>query len=591
MVFLVLPVAVLALGSWALHPFGIKHGAAGQLARLCTGLALCGVIVLVAGGISLALARWILIAIAVGGLTREVFRRKEHGAVDASPPAPAARKGSATLFWLGLATAALGMLLAAVPACVPATSVETVSGALAAAKDCEFQGRMAPCEGAETPAYATLAQCLYTWAYASGGEGGARVLSWLTAVFSIMSLYVLAGQLSGPCAGAVAAGAFAATPAFLNRVEAISGDFLGLGLVLAALSALLNWRSERAGIWLVLAAVFLGSAWDGRWTALILCCAAPFFVACLAKDGRAKQSLVFAAALIASLAPWVITRALAAAPFILPVAPETQHAAETGLLAWLKFPWNLVLHPHWYGGWTTAPSGLLLIFGLPGLVLGGKRVRWLCGFAAVCGLALYTVDRSHVAFFSLTGILLVAAAVGACRLTALRPLVFVALAAVLFQGLCINGWVAAASVRGAGRAGFLAQRVPRYEAIQWANNNLPSGRRILTPEPCHYFFDSQTFRNLRALTPLNGADPATLRDWLRQRGIAYLVFPETYVRAHRDTYPEGAVEVLDQWRGRQSEVFALIQVLKVPALDGTSLEQVEIYEVRNAVAREPAPQG
>ena len=69
------------------------------------------------------------------------------------------------------------------------------------------------------------------------------------------------------------------------------------------------------------------------------------------------------------------------------------------------------------------------------------------------------------------------------------------------------------------------------------------------------------------------------------------MFPETYVRAHRDTYPEGAVAVLDQWRGRQSEVFALIQVLKVPALDGTSLEQVEIYEVRNAVAREPAPQG
>jgi hypothetical protein len=387
----------------------------------------------------------------------------------------------------------------------------------------------------------------------------------------------------------VAAGAFAATPAFLNRVAAVSGDLLGLGLILAALSALLIWRAERAGVWLVLAAIFLGSAWDGRWTALILCCAAPLFVACLAKDNRGKQSLVFASALAASLAPWVVTRALAGAPFILPVASETQHAAETGLLAWLKFPWNLILRPHWYGGWTTAPSGLLLIFGLPGLVVGGKRVRWLCGFATVCGLALYFVDRSHVAFLPLTSIFVVAAAVGACRLTALRPLVFVALTAVLLQGLCINGWTAAAALHGAGRAGFLAQRVPRYEAIEWANNNLPGGRRILTPEPYHYFFDSQAFRNLRALAPLNGADPATLRDWLAQRGIAYLVFPETYVRAHRDACPEGAVELLDQWRGRQSEVFALIQVLKVPALDGTGLEQVEIYEVRNTAAKEPAP--
>lgn len=226
---------------------------------------------------------------------------------------------------------------------------------------------------------------------------------------------------------------------------------------------------------------------------------------------------------------------------------------------------------------------------MPGLVVGGKRVRWLCGFAAVCGLALYAVDRSHAAFLPLTAIFIVAAAVGACRLTALRPLIFVALAAVLLQGLCINGWTAATAVRGVGRPGFLAQRVPRYEAIAWVNDNLPSGRRILTPDPWHYFFDLPTFRDLDAVAGLNGADPGTLRDWLRERGIAYLVFPETHVRAHRDAYPEGAVDVLDRWRGRQSEVFTLIQVLKVPALDGAGVEQVEIYEVRNGAATQTAP--
>lgn len=588
MVFLVLPVAALALGACALHPFGVKNGGAGLLARLCAGAALCGLVTLSLGGIALALARWALIAIAAGGLTYEVFlrKRRDTGTADGAEPASRATRGA--LFWLGMAAAAAGVIVAAVPAGAPATQLETVSGALAAAKDYDFLGRMVPYDGADSPAYATLAQCLYTWAYAGGGEGGARMLSWLLAVFAAAAVYVLAHRLSGPCAGAVAAGAFAATPVFLNRAAAVSGDLLGAGLVLASLTALLVWRAERARVWLALAGVFLGSAWDGRWTCLLLCCAAVPFVACLAKETRGKQALVFAAALAAGLAPWMLARAAAGAPFLLPVVPEAQYAAETGVLALLKFPWNLVLRPHWYGGWTTAPGGLLLILGVPGLVVGGKRVRWLCGFAAICGLALYAVDRSHVAFLPLTAVFVVAAAVGACRLAALRPLILVALAAVLLQGLCINGWTAAAAVRGVGRPGFVAQRVPRYEAIRWANDNLPSGRRILTPDPCHYFFDLPTFRDLHAVAGLNGADPGALRDWLRERGIAYLVFPETHVRAHRDAYPEGAVEVLDQWRGRQSEVFVLIQVLKVPAVDSAGVEQVEIYEVRNGAATGPA---
>ena len=256
------------------------------------------------------------------------------------------------------------------------------------------------------------------------------------------------------------------------------------------------------------------------------------------------------------------------------------------MLALLKFPWNLVLRPHWYGGWTTAPGGLLLILGVPGLVVGGKRVRWLCGFAAICGLALYAVDRSHVAFLPLTAVFVGAAAVGACRLAALRPLILVALAAVLLQGLCINGWTAAAAVRGVGRPGFVAQRVPRYEAIRWANDNLPSGRRILTPDPCHYFFDLPTFRDLHAVAGLNGADPGALRDWLRERGIAYLVFPETHVRAHRDAYPEGAVEVLDQWRGNAKRGVRPDSGAESPGAGRRGVEQVEIYEVGTSAATE-----
>ncbi|HQH68115.1 MAG TPA: hypothetical protein PK166_06930, partial [Candidatus Hydrogenedentes bacterium] len=125
MVFLVLPVAALALGACALHPFGVKNGGAGLLARLCAGAALCGLVTLSLGGIALALARWALIAIAAGGLTYEVFlrKRRDTGTADGAEPASRATRGA--LFWLGMAAAAAGVIVAAVPAGAPATQLET----------------------------------------------------------------------------------------------------------------------------------------------------------------------------------------------------------------------------------------------------------------------------------------------------------------------------------------------------------------------------------------------------------------------------------------------------------------------------------
>ncbi len=580
MVFLVLPVAAIVLGAWALKPLRLDRGAAGMLARFCAGLVACGFLILALGGIALVLAKWAIVAIAAGGLTCEVFLRKKRKTETMERPDVISRTEHGVLFWMGLGAAAAGILLAFLPVLAPATELAAVSGPLASAKDYQSLGRLAPYDGAGTPAYASLAHCLYAWAYTTGNEAGVRILSWLVTLFAACALYVLANRLSGACAGAVAAGAFAVTPVFLNRAAALSGDMLSTGLFLASLTALVIWRTERRLAWLVLAGIFLGNAWDGSWAVLVLSCAALPFVACLAKYDRLSHTIVFAVVMTAALAPWLLARAFAGAPFVLPVT-GVQAAPETGLAAFLKYPWNVVMRPHWYGGWTTAPGGLLLILGLPGVVIGGKKVRWLCGFAVVCGIALYFADHSHESILPLAAVFIAAAAVGACRLEVLRPLVAVALAAVFLQGLYINGWTAVTTVREASRRDYAAHRVPRHEAIEWVNENLPRGQRILTPEPFHYFIEMPTYRHLESVAQLEGADEATVRTWLHTHNIGYLVFPETHVRTHREAFPRGAVAVLDQWRSKKLGVFVLIQVLKVPAGDGEGAEQVEIYEFRN----------
>jgi hypothetical protein len=572
MVFLVLPVAALMLGGSVLRPLGLKRDAAGLIARFNAGLFVCGLLILAFGGVKLTLATWAITIVAAAGLTHEVFFRKKRAAHAAAEEHTAEPRGFP--YGLGLAAFLAGALLAIVPCLSLATDLEVVTGPLAAAKDYDALGRMVPYEGADAPSYASLAQCLYTWAYATGSEADARLMSWLFTLFAASALYALTEQSAGRCAGAVAAGAFAATPLFLDRATAVSGDMLAAGLILASLAALAAWQKERRLAWLVLAGIFMGSAWDGSPVVAIVCCGGVLLAAGVAKYERIPCAVVFATAMAAAAAPWVLARAVSGAPFTI-LAGDLQTAPETGLAAFLKYPWNLIMRPHWYGGWETAPGGLLLILGIPGFIVGSRYVRWLGVFVVVSGIALYVVDRSHVSFLPLAAILLAVAAVGACKLETLRPLISVALTALFLQGLLANAWLAFAP---AGEKQL--QSTPRYEAVNWVNENLPKGNRILTPEPYHYFFDMPTYRNLEVVARMKGANDTTLRKWLHENRIAYFVFPETWVRAHRRAIPEAALDAFDRWRANDA-VFNRIQVLRVPTPGGEGVEQVEIYEVRN----------
>ena len=594
MAFLVLMAAAGVLGEFALRPLGLNTvgSVEGVAYRWYTGLVLCAVIVLVLGSYSLLWAQTGLILVAAGGLLLLWRFPRTH----AERPA---RASFSWLEWFFIAVCGVAFALAAVTALAPPTSWDATTAHLALPADYAREGRIYFEEGNAYGGYPHLLQVLTAYAYGQSGETTAALVSWAFGPLACAALYALTARLSGREAGLIAAAMLATAPIFFDQVGAFGIDMPYAGAATAALAALLALHGTGERRWAVLAGILAGSAAGMRHTGYLTAALLLVGVMIVAPRARWQTAAIIAAVTIAAAAPWLIRSAVATgnpfhpffasvfAPGRWPVDQTTallQHESVRGegVISFLRFPWDVVMRPMLYDGWNKSPGGWVLILGVPGLIIGGARARWLGAYAITGGIVFYFFQRFARYLLPFFMPAMAIAALAAVRLRPLRGLIVALLIVGFVFGLALGGAAAAMKIPAIwgqqSRNEFLAARIERYPAFVWVNQNLPGEGKIFTLDPRSYYLEQPAWQHFEILQFLREWPLEQQLAWLEQHDIRYIFYPRDYVDETPAFTAKGYDDVLNAWRGDTAH-FERLHVLNLPRARAAGNERVEIYEV------------
>jgi len=594
MAFFVLLIASWIAGSWALRRVDIASRAEGMLYKLLTGLALCALMVLVAGSFALSVAQAIVLLFAVVGLGAELFLLRNRDFGTRSKPA---RERLAPMEWVSWLVIVGAQCITLIGALAPATSWDSGVAHLALPAAYTREGRMVLLEGNAYSAYPHLVHSLYTVAFRGSGEWGVQMLSWFFGVLGSLAAFVLGRRVLGRRVGLIAAAFFATAPVFFDQAGAVSIDVAFTTYTLAALAALYTWHEKRDTRWLAVAAVLAGSACGIRHTGYLVCILLTAGVLVWGNQKRIIRTGMFAVMGLCAALPWLVRSALLVGnpvyPFFLSyfskdVLPDVEVAQVgshftmhgTGLIDLLLFPYNLIMRPYWYDGWSKSPGGALLVFAPLGVLLGGRRV-WplvLYGMAGgVCFFYFQQVARYMLPFFAA---MMVVAAAGTLRLNRLKPLVNAVLVVLWSYGLVLGMatvWFKVPVAFGMeDRDAYLTRRVDRYEAFKWVNENIPHDAVVYTLDPRSYFLHGRSYHNFMALTTVGRLPLDAQLKWLRERDIQYILIPVTYVTSSERYREIGILDPIEQWRADRQH-FRLQRRFELNT--GGNPEIVELYEV------------
>lgn len=597
MSLVVLLVVSAVLGAWALRPLKMGSGVEGVTYRLLVGLSLSAVVILAVGSVSLRACELVMNVLAVAGLGFELFVYSRRETETGAPPNEPPRLSKIEWTCLAAAGGALGMAL--VSALAPVTGWDACVAHLTLAQDYAREGRIHLVAGNEYAAYPHLLTGLFAFVFFQNGETGAAFLSWLLGLLACGAAYVLGRRIEGRRCGIIAAAILATAPIFLDQAGTVSIDLAFAGFTLAALAGLVAWHDEKRSGWILVSGFLAGASCGIRHTGYLVGALLALTVLFGARERRTWRMAGFCALGVVGALPWLARSAvLVGNPFYpffsallgsgaLPGRHVTALAAhesarDVGVFSFLRFPWDIVMRPQLFDGWTKSPGGLVLILGIPGLFIGGRRARWLGAFSGA-GLACYyfflRLARYLLPFFAP---MMVVAAVAACRLTALRRAVTVVLIVLFAYGLALD----AAAVRFKvpvvfgleKRDDYLARRVERYAAFAWVNENVPCDQTILTFDRRTYYIKGRTYQNDEPLRRLRDQPVSGQAAWLKAHGIRWVFLPLTYI----EESPEYRAEILDMvntWR-RHRRYFVPAQSFDLPRPRAKGTERVEIYEVR-----------
>ncbi len=598
MSFLVLIVASGVLGTLLLHGIDDQGVTERWLFRLYVGLSISAVIIIVLGSFSLRAAQCALYLIAAAGLGHELFFRKEtlttssrHNTNDA----PRDR-----LWYISAAALACATIPALAAVLAPVTGWDATVAHIALPQDYTRIGRICVLEGNDYSAYPHLLHSLFTYCYYESGERAVTLLNGMFGLLGCVALYVLGRRIEHRNAGMVAAAAFATAPVFIDQVGGASVDLAFAGMSVAALAAAVAWYDTEDRAWLLLAALLAGSSCGIRHTGYLVCVLLGAGVVLARSPSRFDSAIQFGAAVVLGALPWLTRSALLTgnpfypffaefvSPGTLPAEPITRIAGHwsvrgTTLKDLAMFPWNIVMRPHWYDGWSKSPGGLVLFLGIPGLIVGGKRALPLGLYSIAGGACFFYFQRfaRYILPFFLP--MMVLAGVAACRLqhhyrrlpwlvmAAFGYGLLLALAAVHFKFPVIMGVEQ--------REAYLERRVERYPAFVWANNHLLDGV-TLSFDPRSYFFTGPAYCNYDALKFIREKSIAEQLEWLRRRDIRYVFVPRTYLEETEGLQAIGMLDIANQWTEQPDrfEPIAIFDALERPRAGG--VERVEIYRVR-----------
>lgn len=597
MSFLIVITASGVLGGFVARRLGLDSGLEAWCYRILLGLCACAVIALVVGTYSLLWAQAVLGAVAALGLLWElrVHQGRSRETAEVSPPLFSAME------YVSLASLAAGLLLTLLSALAPVTSWDAAVAHIALPASYARTGRIFLDTGNVYSGYPQFMHALYAVAYFHGGEKPVTLLNWTFGVLACLSIYVLGARALGRRCGIIAAAMLATAPVFMDQAGGVSIDLAFAALVTAALAALMTHAEhpeDRTPF--CVGALLAGSACGVRHTGYLVCLLLAAGMLFTSRGARFPRLLQFSGWCALAAGPWLLRSAIVVHnpvfPFLLSCFPKgpLEHVSITALgahesvtqnggLRWisvLRFPWDIVMRPGNFDGWTKSPGGLVLALGVPGVLIAGRRARWLAAYSVAGGACFCLFQRLARYILPFFIPMMVVAAMAAVEIKWFRRAVAVLITVSFAYGLVLHAasvYFKAPVVLGLEtRQDYLARRVDRYPAFVYANQHLNTGGVIFSPDQRSYYLDAPVYQNHWGMKRLMGLSLEQQMTWFHQHKIRYLMLPMTFIResgALRELEP-----MFNAWRTDRAH-FRAIDYLGMPRVKGTGQEHVEFYEV------------
>lgn len=568
--------------------------------QLLSGLLLCATVAVTVGSASLQAAQFVCLALAVGGLGFETFlvSRRRNEALEGRATVPPLE----FIEVVSLVALGFSFLIGLVTAIAPDTSWDGAVAHLALPAAYVREGRIQFLEGNAYSAYPQLIHSLYAVAFSLGGELAVTLLNWSFSILSAGAVYCLGRRIADRRCGLIAAAIFATTPLYLEQMGTGSLDVIFSGAVAAALSCFVAWRQERKVSWLVLAAFLAGSCWGIRHTAYIVSVLLIVAVVGSSRERRLYHSALFVSVMLVAATPWLVRSVVLVGNPLYPffgsevladadIASLGTHESidRIDLVNFLMFPWDIVMKPFNFDGWAKSPGPFVLLLGIPGLVVGGARARWL-GLFCLSGLVCFFFFQQFARYlFPFFVPMMVVAALAAGRLVPLRT----AISGLLVFGFCYGLVLGMGMVHFKlpvvlgmqSREVYLAERVERFPIFEWIRLNLGEslgpGESVLTLDPRSYYLGVRAYHNYEWLPRLRDKPLEEQVAWLESRKIRYFLYPAEYIEKSPGYAEAGYVDHLNLWRNSPI-FFRRVERFSIPSVKSDGVEFVEIYRIRYA---------
>lgn len=581
---------VFLLGTLLLRQFGLSNTAEHRLLATLSALGLCAPVALVVGSVSLFAAQVLLILVTL--LLLVTLAR-------AKPSRARLRRAPLSAFeWTCTGVTALSLAFALLSALAPATGWDAAVAHLALPAAYARDGHIGLQSGNVYTGYPHFAHALYALTYYPLYEKPATLLSWVFAGLACYAVFALGARAHNRRVGFIAMAIFATTPIFIDQADTVSIDLLFAAFTAGALCALLAWRDEGMPVQLITCGLLAGASCGIRHTGFLVCVLLAFGVLLWTPGWKKRFVVAFAVSAFIASAPWWIRTGLVTGNPLFPFfaewfpSPVIEHVPITAfgghetvqttgglsLLALLRFPWDIIMRPGIFDGWSKSPGVLVLALGLPGLYFGSGGVRYLGSFSGAGLLAFFTFQRFARYMLPFFLPMMVAAAVAAESIRPLRRPIQALLLITFAYGLALHAGAVhfkVPVVLGMQSAeDYLTARVERYGAFAWANRYCMDGK-VLTIDQRSYYLNMPSYQNHWAMLRLAQLDYDSQLAWLAAQEIRYLILPLDYLQ-ESPALRDALRPLVQQWRDDRTH-FRELQALSLPRRDG-GLERVEILE-------------
>ncbi|MGA1840035.1 MAG: ArnT family glycosyltransferase [bacterium] len=415
-----------------------------------------------------------------------------------------------------------------------------------------------------------LIQNLFAVCLLFGGQGTAKLLVMMFAIFNSLSLSIFAIRLCKRPVSWLAGGIFLLTPTVLLTGALVNVD-LGFSLyTILAIYALCMWSINKDNRWLIISALMTGFSLGTKYTAIILCfglcmlCLVFIMIKERWNIGKAAKAIIIFVFIALSLGSgWYIKNLVWTHNPFYPkwayiwgdpkIPKENLDAFNSSANAYnskdatrnsiLSLPLDIIFHPEWFG--VGGSPGLLFLILFPLAFIPDKKNKSFYLLILFCILYYffwaYTFRMTRFSLPLLAILILLATGTLARVFKAKWKLFSYIIIAVIMLGFSYNLYQSIATFTRiydpwkylTGREtedAYLSRAIPSYPIFKYIDNNLSSDSKILFLGEtinyyCHRDVVSPTAFDINPIMPVlkNAKNKADVYDYLKKTGITHIL--------------------------------------------------------------------